>query len=344
MDVSIACVLLQDGIASGAIYALIGLALVLVFQVTRVILVPQGEFVSFGALTLAVLLDHRVPGTLWLGLACALLAFGMDVRQAIVERTPLRLPALAIRWLLLPLANLALTLASVNRGMPLWFDVALAMMLVAPLGPSIYRIAFQPMAEASVLMLLIAAVGVHYALVGLGLAFFGAEGSRTPAFVDAQFEVAGVSVSGQSAAVLAFAAVLMVALFGFLGRTYLGLALRATAVDRRGARLMGISATNSGQLVFLLAALVGSASGILVAPLTAIYYDTGFLIGLKGFVAAIIGGLASFPMTALGALFVGQLEAFAAFWASPLKEVIVFSLILPILIWRSLRAGPSHEH
>ena len=75
---------------------------------------------------------------------------------------------------------------------------------------------------------------------------------------------------------------------------------------------------------------------MLVAPLTTIYYDSGFLMGLKGFVGAIIGGLASYPLAAAGALLVGLLESYSSFWASAFKEVIVFTLIIPVLLWRSL--------
>jgi branched-chain amino acid transport system permease protein len=80
-----------------------------------------------------------------------------------------------------------------------------------------------------------------------------------------------------------------------------------------------------------------------VAPLTTIYYDSGFLIGLKGFVAAIIGGLASYPAAALGALLVGVLESYSSFWASAYKEVIVFTLIIPVLLWRSFASPQLDE-
>jgi branched-chain amino acid transport system permease protein len=113
--------------------------------------------------------------------------------------------------------------------------------------------------------------------------------------------------------------------------------LRATAVNRRGARLVGISSTISGSITFTLAAFMGAVSGMLIAPVTTIYYDTGFLIGLKGFVGAIIGALASYPVAAAGALLVGLLESFSSFWASAYKEVIVFTLIIPVLLWLSLR-------
>jgi len=144
--------------------------------------------------------------------------------------------------------------------------------------------------------------------------------------------------SAQTLFVLATCGILIVALWLFFGKTLYGRALRATAVNRRGARLVGISTNMSGSLTFTLAASIGALSGMLIAPVTTIYYDTGFIIGLKGFVAAIVGGLASYPITALGALFVGILEAFSSFWASAYKEVIVFTLIIPVLLWRSFGA------
>ena len=82
---------------------------------------------------------------------------------------------------------------------------------------------------------------------------------------------------------------------------------------------------------------------MLISPVTTIYYDTGFLIGLKGFVAAIVGGMVSYPLAAIGALFVGILEAFSSFWASAYKEVIVFTLIIPVLLWRSFGSAGQHD-
>ena len=78
-------------------------------------------------------------------------------------------------------------------------------------------------------------------------------------------------------------------------------------------------------------------------PITTLYYDTGFLIGLKGFVAAIIGGLVSYPLTAIAALLVGTVESFSSFYASNFKEVIVFALIIPVLLLRSLAAPAVEE-
>ncbi|MCU0896376.1 MAG: branched-chain amino acid ABC transporter permease [Burkholderiales bacterium] len=343
MNFDIALLLTQDGLTNGAIYALLALALVLVFAVTRIIFVPQGEFVAYGALTLASLQLGKVPGTAYLLLVAGLAAAVVDTVAALREKRPARIPA-TLGWnVALPVALVLFTRWAAPQQLPLAAQVALAFALVVPLGPILYRLAFQPLANASVLVLLIVSVAVHFVMVGLGLLFFGAEGSRTPAFSDARFEIGAMTVSGQSLFVIGASLALILALYLFFERTIYGKALRATAVNRLGARLVGISTTLAGKLTFTLAAAIGAASGILVAPITTIYYDSGFLVGLKGFVGAIIGGLVSYPLAAVGALIVGLLESFSSFWASAFKEVIVFTLIIPVLLWRSLHTHHIEE-
>jgi branched-chain amino acid transport system permease protein len=343
LTTDIALLLAQDGLTNGAIYALLALALVLVFAVTRVIFVPQGEFVAYGALTLASLQLGKLPGTAWLLVAAGGLVAVLDALAALRAGKAGRLPRILLENIAFPIALLGLAWWLAPQKPALWVQVALALALVVPLGPMLYRLAFQPLQNASVLVLLIVAVAVHFALTGIGLVFFGAEGSRTPAFSDARFEVGAMSVSGQSLFVIGASAALIVALWLFFERTVYGKSLRATAVNRLGARLVGISTTLAGRLTFTLAAAIGAVSGILVAPITTIYYDSGFLVGLKGFVAAIIGGLVSYPLAAVGAVLVGLLESYSSFWASAFKEVIVFTLIIPVLLWRSLHAHHLEE-
>jgi branched-chain amino acid transport system permease protein len=211
------------------------------------------------------------------------------------------------------------------------------------MGPMLYRLAFQPLASASILVLLIVAVAVHYMMTGLGLVFFGGEGLRSRMFPDLQFQLGLFNITGQSIAVVATSVILVIVLAALFGRTVYGKALRATAINRVGARLVGISAEFSGRLSFVLAALIGAVSGILISPITTIYYDTGFLISLKGFVGAIIGGMTSYPVAAIGSLLVGFLESFSSFWASAFKESIVFTLIIPVLLWRSLTTQRIEE-
>ena len=335
--------LLQDGITNGAIYALLGLALVLVFAVTRVILIPQGEFVTYGALSYAMLSSGQVPGTARLAVAMGVAAFCLEL---FAGRRSLRFwlvgRAFAI-CILLPSTVMALTHWLVGRPHPLALNIALSLLIVGTIGLFLYRIAFQPIAHTSVLVLLIAAVGSHLALQGFGLVFFGAEGQRGPALSNAAFTIDPLRFTGQSIAVYATTIALIAALWMFFGSTLYGKALRATAVNRLGARLVGIRTALSGQIAFLLASVIGAISGILIVPITTLYYDTGFLIGLKGFVAAIIGGLVSYPLTAIAALLVGGVEAFSSFYASNFKEVIVFTLIIPVLLLRSLAAPAIEE-
>ncbi len=343
MDLQIFLLLGQDGITNGAIYALLALALVLVFAVTRVIFIPQGEFVAYGALTLASLQAGKVPGTIWLLLALGSTVAVLDGIRLIREGRFGKLPPLLITNVGVPLLCAAGLFVIPPNHLPLAVQVALSMLLVVPLGPMIYRVAYQPLAGASVLVLLIVSVAIHVTLIGLGLLFFGAEGSRTPPFTDISFELAGAPLQGQTILVIVASALLIIGLYFFFERTIYGKALRATAMNRTGARLMGIPPVLAGKLCFTLAAAIGAFSGILIAPITTIYYDSGFLIGLKGFVGAIIGGLASYPVAALGAILVGLLESYSSFYASAFKEVIVFTLIIPVLLWRSLTSNHIEE-
>lgn len=343
MDTTIAIFLLQDGVINGAIYALLAVALVLVFAVTRVILVPQGDFVTFGGLTLAALEMGRTPGAIWLLLVLAAMAAAMDLVAALRDGDA-RKAGLSLLRNLLPailIAGAALALAPMRLG--LGVNIALCVAIIVPMGPYLYRVAFQPLADASVLVLLIAAVGAHLALTALGLVIFGAEGYRTSALIAGSFRLGPMTVSYQSLLVVGATLALLAALAIFFSRTLIGKALRASAINRRGARLVGIPTMHSGRIAFAMAASIGVVSAVLVAPLTTLYYDSGFIIGLKGFVAAIIGGLAAYPPAVAAALAVGILEAFSSFWASAFKEVIVFASIIPVLLWRSLRSTHSDE-
>lgn len=343
MNLDIALLLVQDGITNGAIYALLALALLLVFSVTRVIFVPQGDFISYAALSLALLQAGQVPGVVYVLVGGGVIAAALDSVAAVREGALRRLPAILLGYVVLPCAVAAIAWWAAPRNLGLGWQVMLVLALVVPIGPIVYRIAYRPLARASVLVLFIASMAVHYAMQGLGLIFFGGEGLRSESFSDARFNVFGVPTSAQTILVIAASALVMVVLWQFFGRSLYGKALRATAVNRVGARLVGIRSELAGSLSMLLAAFIGAVSGILVSPIVTIYYDTGFIFGLKGFVGAILGGMASYPLAAVGAVVLGLLEAFASFTWSAFKETIVFAIIIPPLIWLSLRSRHVEE-
>ncbi|MCA1325816.1 branched-chain amino acid ABC transporter permease [Herbaspirillum sp. alder98] len=335
MNFQIAALLGQDGITNGAIYALLALSIVLVFTVTRILLIPQGEFVSFGALTMGMMQNGQPLTVAWLLVALCLAAAACDVFdmwRSGRRRISLWLPAKLLYAALVTWAALALPWVS----MPMLLQVAMTLLLLVPMGPLLYRIVFQPIASASPLVLLIVSIAAHVALVGVALLVFGPEGARTAPFTEASLEVGSLRLSSQALWVICVSLLLIVGLFVMFERTLYGKALRAAALNRMGARLMGISPVFAGKAMFFLASLIGVVSGVLIAPLTTIYYDSGFLISLKGFVGSIIGGLVSYPAAAIGAVAIGLIESFSTFWASAYKEIIVFVLIIPILLWRSL--------
>src|SRR5256885_3523370 len=224
--------LVQDGITNGAIYALLGLALVLVSAVTRVILIPQGEFVTYAALTYAPLSAGQMPGTARLAVAMGAVAFALALfacRRSLHAKLVGRAFAINI---LLPVAIFALTYWLAGQKTPIAVNIALSLLIVAAIGLFLYRIAFQPLAHTSVLVLLIASVGRHLALQGLGLVFFGAEGLRGPALSNTALTIGPLRFTGQSLAVYGLTIAFIVALWLFFGFTRMGKALRATAVNR----------------------------------------------------------------------------------------------------------------
>jgi branched-chain amino acid transport system permease protein len=343
VDAQIAAILAVDGIATGAVYVLIGLGLVLIFAVTRVIFVPFGDIAAFTGLTLASLEAGRRPGTVGLVAVLAVLALALEAVALLRAGEPGRLPRACLYYLVLPLLPAAAVWLLAGHALAMPVRIALALALVLPIAPLLDRVVFRPIADASVLLLLTVAVTLHFALRGLGLLFFGPEGVRTKPLTDAIFDLGGVIVSAQTLLIIAASIVFSGLLFLFFEFTLSGKALRATAVNRTGARLVGIRPAATGTIAYLLGALLAGISGVLIAPVVTIFYDSGFLIGLKAFVGAIIGAMASYPVTALGALAVGLLESFASFWSSAFKEVVVFGLLIPVLLWRSLSLGGADD-
>jgi branched-chain amino acid transport system permease protein len=344
MTWDVALILGIDGLANGAVYLLAGLGLVLIFSVTRVVFVPFGDVAAFAALSLAAFEAGRMPPTIGLVLTLALLAVVAEVVSLVRRGETARIPRAVLGWGVLPVIPCALAWALSGQQVPHALFIVAAVLLVVPITPLVARVALQPIADASVLVLLIASLALHFLLSGLGLLFFGPEGSRTAPLAGGALTLGGFSVSGQVLLMVASALVLSGLFFLAFERTVVGKALRATAVNRVGARLVGIRPARTALLAYTFASLLAGLIGVLVAPVTTMYYDSGFLIGLKAFVAAIIGGLVSYPLTAVGALAVGVVESFGSFWSGALKDAIVFSLLIPVLLMRSaLTRHPEEE-
>lgn len=344
MSWDIALILGVDGIANGALYLLSGIGLVLIFSVTRVVFVPFGDIAAFAALSLAAFEAGHAPPTIGMVLTLAVLALAAEIISLVRRRRQRDIPKAVLFWGILPaLPCLAAWLIG-GHAVPVAVHIIVAVALVVPIGPLVARVALQPLADASVLVLLIVALVLHFLLSGLGLLFFGPEGTRTDPLVGGFITLpGGFTVSGQTILMVSAALVLAGLFYLVFEWTITGKALRATAVNRVGARLVGIRPARTALLAYTAASLLAGLVGVLVAPVVTMYYDSGFLIGLKAFVAAIIGGLVSYPLTAVGAIAVGIAESFSSFWSGALKDVIVFSLLIPALMLRSFLSAHGEE-
>ncbi|HWV55491.1 branched-chain amino acid ABC transporter permease [Pseudorhodoplanes sp.] len=343
MDSTTLLYIVQDGLVNGSVYALLGIALVLVFTVTRIIWIPQGDLVAFTVLTLTALQQGDFPAIVWLLVGLSVTAGLFDLIRARRKLTARLFGRVAIVDVVLPLALVLVVQVLAPLKLGLFVEVVLTAAILIPLSLVIYRLVFAPLAEASVLVLLIAAFGVHLALIGFGLLFFGPEGVRTESLLDFAVSFGRLLITGQNIAMVITTLLLLVALWLIFDRTLTGKALRASAINRTGARLVGIPMALSGMFAIGIAALIGVVSGVLIGPVTTVYFDTGLMIGLKGFIASIVGAMISYPVTVGAALVVGLTEAFASFGLSAYKEAIVFSLLIPVLLWRSLSSVTVEE-
>jgi branched-chain amino acid transport system permease protein len=346
MTFEIFVLLVQDAIGTGAIYVLMALGIVLIFNVTRVIFVSYGDLVAYSALTLGSFELQRMPGTVWLVLTLAGLAFLVEAASLIRQSRTAQIPRAFFTWVIIPAIPVAAAFVIGAQNLSLPVAMLLTIALVLPLGPLLYRVVFQPIATAPVLVLLMVAVALHFAITGLALLYFGPEGLRTQAFVSGDVTVGGFAVPQQLILIVGAAAVFSVILFVFFRFTVAGKALRAVAINREGARLVGIWTTRAGAMSFLLAAGIAAVAGILISPTTTIYYDTGLIVGLKGFIGSVVGGFVSYPLAAVGAVLIGLVESFGSFYSSALKDAIVFAAIIPIVLWRWLyvSAHDADEH
>jgi branched-chain amino acid transport system permease protein len=226
-----------------------------------------------------------------------------------------------------------------------------AMLGSGALGVVIERFAYRPLRDAPRIAPLISALGVSFFLQNSMLLLFGAQfrtynsfvlGSPQPELfvpgplVDPLFVVNGVNVQLIQVIVLGVTVGLMVALTLLVARTPIGKAMRATAYDREAAAMMGIDVDRVIASTFFIGSVLAGAAGVMFGLLfSQIFHFMGFLAGLKGFTAAVVGGIGSIPGAMLGGLLVGLAEAFAAGYAGGRwSDLIVFAILIFVLLVR----------
>ena len=231
----------------------------------------------------------------------------------------------------------------------LFVAAVLAILATTAVGVAVERLTIFPARRADPLTLIIITVGVYIAIQGLALIFWGSDARVLPSFTtlevsDHTFRPGGIVLKAQSLWIWGTMVVVLAALMVFLGRTLLGKALRACSVNKDAARLMGISPSRMSVFAFGLAAALGAIAGIVLAPASRPIYDMGLKIGLKGFVAAAMGGLISSPIAVVGGLLLGLTENIAAgVTKSGLKDIFAFIVLIGVLLRRRQLLGRGLE-
>jgi len=234
-----------------------------------------------------------------------------------------------------------------QAGLPLPAALLLAIAVPAVVGVLLEKLAVEPVKGAEPVTLIIITIGASLVIRGLTAVWLGKGTHGLTAFSgDAPIAVLGATLMPQSLWVLGVTGVIVLALWYYFSRTLQGKAMLATAYNRVAAELAGINTSWVLLLSFAMSAALGAVGGILVAPITMTSYDVGIMLGLKGFVAAVVGGLGHGLGAVVGGLLVGVLEAMGAgYISSAYKDAMPFVLILLILFFmpRGLFGGASTE-
>jgi branched-chain amino acid transport system permease protein len=227
---------------------------------------------------------------------------------------------------------------SPSMALPLLLVVLLATMVVTGLaGVALERIAYRPLRRAPRLSLLITAVGASFALEYGMRAVAGADPQVYPVRLGGTaMEVLGARLTLQQLVLMGVAVVLMIALNLLVTRTREGRAMRAIALDPRTSALMGINVNSVISRTFFVGSALAGAAGVMAgAYYGKIDFMMGFLIGLKAFTAAVIGGIGNIPGTMLGGLLLGLLESFGTYWlGGEWRDVFAFGVLILFLTVR----------
>lgn len=228
-----------------------------------------------------------------------------------------------------------IAISLVDTGLPLVVGVLLSIAIVTGLGMAMECFAIRPARNASLVTFIIITIGLSTAIRGLALLFWGTDPYSLPPFsAGGVLTIFGAKIVHQGLWILLAALVCFALLRWFFDRTYLGKAVRACVINPQAARLMGISPRRMSLLAFALAGGMGALAGTVIAPVTMATYDMGLMLGLKGFVAAVLGGLTRIPGAIIGGLILGVAEALSAGLISTgYKDAIAFLVLALILFF-----------
>ncbi len=213
-----------------------------------------------------------------------------------------------------------------------------SMLFCAALGMFIEAVAYKPLRRATRLAPLLSAIGVSFILSNLAAWLFGTNSRKLAyPFDNSPVVMGSVSITPHQILILAASALMMIILRLFVDRTRMGKAMRATSLDQDTARLMGINPDHVISLTFAIGSALAACGGMLIALDFKVYATMGTMVGLKAFVAAVVGGIGNISGAMLGGLLLGVLETFGvAILGIPqgYKDAIAFGILILILLFK----------
>jgi len=262
------------------------------------------------------------------GMVYALVAFGFVAIFSVSQVINLAQGELAA------LAGLV-AISAVSSGLPLLLALVLAVATAAVVAVVMYRLTIAPVRRLTTLVSIILTLGVSTALKALMLLIWGPDAERLTPFPGSGFTIAGVSIRSQELWILGIGAVVSFLVYRFYESTVTGKALRACSEQPVAARLVGISPRRATMLAFFVAGVLGGIAGVVSAPITLSSWEIGLALGLKGFVAATLGGLVSIRGALLGGLLLGVLETLVAGYVDTgFRDAVAFVLLIAVLVAR----------
>ena len=222
------------------------------------------------------------------------------------------------------------------KGVPLPLAIIFAVMIVTLFGVAFQHFTIRPLRKATPFAMIMVTIGASIFIRGIAMLIWGKDTYSLPLFLSGDpIIVGGAVIIPHYLVILGAALFLMLLLHLFFQYTLTGQAMRACSVNRKGASLCGINPERMVKLSFALSAGLGAISGIIIAPTNLTSYEVGIMLGLKGFVVAIIGGLNSFVGTICAGFLLGIIEALGAgLISSQFKDAITFCLLIGILFIR----------
>lgn len=219
---------------------------------------------------------------------------------------------------------------------PVLAAVAMAVALCMLLAWLVYELSLAGMDKDNHIAQVMVTLGVGITLKGVAQVFLGKDTQFPPAFsAGGPMSIAGATIPPQTLWITGSLVVLLLGLYGLLQHTRVGRGMTAVSINHYAATLMGISTRRSAVIAFVIAGLIGGAAGALLAPVASAHYDNGIFLGIKGFAAAILGGLGSPLGAVLGGLILGLAESLTAGYVSSVyKDAVSLVLLLAILLLR----------